>query len=203
MKTEQDYIQDLAQIRSMMERSSKFLSLSGWAGVMAGIYALAGAYIAWKFFQFTAGDTVSGTASADLPKIMMLAIIVLVLALGTAILLSSKNANAKGEKSWNATSRRLLVNMAVPLCAGGILILVLLSKGLVGMIIPVSLIFYGLALFNAGKFTFDEIKFLGLLQIVLGLLSAYFIQYSLLLWALGFGVLNMVYGIYIHYKYER
>ena len=203
MKTEQDYIQDLAQIRSMMERSSKFLSLSGWAGVMAGIYALAGAYIAWKFFQFVPDETLTGAAAPDLSKIIILAMVVLALALGTAIFLSSKNANAKGEKSWNATSRRLLMNMAVPLTAGGILILVLLSKGLISMIAPVTLIFYGLALFNAGKFTFDEIKVMGVLQIALGLLSAYFIQYSLLLWALGFGVLNIVYGIYIHFKYER
>ena len=203
MKTEQDYIQDLAQIRTMMERSSKFLSLSGWAGVMAGIYALAGAYIAWKYLQFIPGDTFSGSVPSDLNKIVILAIIVLVLAIGTAIFLSSKNANAKGEKSWNATSRRLLVNMAVPLIAGGILILALLSKGFIDMIAPLTLVFYGLALFNAGKFTFDEIKFMGMLQISLGLLSVYFIQYSLVFWALGFGVLNMVYGIYIHWKYER
>ncbi len=146
MKEEQDYIRDIAEIRSMMERSTKFLSLSGWAGIMAGIYALAGAYIAYTFFHFNpnaiqySAAAPNGTGS-NLLNIILLAVSILLLAIGTAIALSSKNANRKGEKVWNATSRRLLINMAVPLVAGGILILVFISKNLTGLIAPLTLIF--------------------------------------------------------------
>lgn len=208
MKEEQDYIQDIAEIRSMMERSSKFLSLSGWAGVMAGIYALAGAFIAYNYFDFNPDDivhstTASGSYSSDLQNVILLALAVLILAIGTAIFLSSKKADKRDEKVWNATSRRLLASMAVPLVTGGILIVVLLLKGLVGLIAPLTLLFYGLALYSASKFTFDDVKYLGLIQIGLGLISSWFIEYGLLLWALGFGVVHIVYGIYIHFRYER
>jgi hypothetical protein len=93
--------------------------------------------------------------------------------------------------------------MAVPLVTGGILIVVLISKSLLGLIAPLTLLFYGLALYNAGKFTYDEVKFLGMVQIGLGLISSWFIEYSLLFWAIGFGVVHIVYGIYMYFRYER
>ena len=96
-----------------------------------------------------------------------------------------------------------MTNMAVPLVEGGLLILVLIAKGLIGLIAPVSLIFYGIALFNASRHTLEEVKVLGIIQIALGIISSYFVEYSLLIWALGFGVVNIIYGIYMHYKYER
>lgn len=201
MKNEQDYIQDIAEIRSMMERSSKFLSLSGWAGILAGIYALSGAFTVYKVFGFN--PDIITYISPDLQMVLLSASIVLVLAIGTAVLFSQKKARQSGEKVWNAVSKQLISHVAVPLIAGGVLTLVLLSKGLVGLLAPLTLMFYGLALYNTGKFTFDAVKFFGLIQIGLGLLGCYFIEYGLLLWAFGFGVLHIVYGAYIHFRYER
>ncbi len=207
MKEEQDYIRDIAEMRSMMERSSKFLSLSGLAGIMAGIYALSGAYIAYKLFYFNPDEivysTTSGNGYSNLLKVVFLAFIILILAIGTAMFLSYKKANKKGEKLWNATAKRLLINMAVPLVAGGLLILILISKGLIGLIAPFTLLFYGLALYNASKFTYGEVRSLGLIEMGLGLISSYFVGYGLLFWALGFGVIHIIYGIYMHYRYER
>ncbi|MGE5429024.1 MAG: hypothetical protein ACM3O8_14110, partial [Methylococcaceae bacterium] len=65
------------------------------------------------------------------------------------------------------------------------------------------LIFYGLALVNAGKFTLSEVHYLGITEIVLGLMAAVFINWGLLFWALGFGVMHIVYGMMMYYKYER
>jgi len=208
MKEERDINKDIAEIRSMMERSTKFLSLSGWAGVMAGIYALAGAWIAYTYFDFNPGKIVYITTQTDnissaLPAVIGIAVTVLILALGTAMMLSYQKAKKRSEKVWNATSRRLLTNMAVPLLTGGILILIFLSNGLIGLMAPLTLIFYGLALYNASKFTYVDLKYLGLIQVVLGLISAYFVEYGLLFWAVGFGVVHILYGIYIYFKYER
>jgi hypothetical protein len=208
MENERDYIQDIEEIRSMMERSSKFMSLSGWAGIMAGIYALSGAWIARHFLGFNPDKIVyhiagPGDVSSGFLRIIILALLILVLALSTAVYLSFKKASERGEKVWNTTSRRLLANMAVPLLTGGILILVLLSKDLTGLMAPASLLFYGLALFNAAKFTYDEVKILGLIQIGLGLVSFCYIEYSLLLWASGFGAIHIIYGIYMYFRYER
>ncbi|MFC4871916.1 hypothetical protein [Negadavirga shengliensis] len=208
MKEEQDYIRDIAEIRSMMERSSKFLSLSGWAGIMAGIYGLAGVYIAYSVFHFYPVEIFdstigSGGISPNLLNVIVLAVIVLIMAIGTAIFLSHKKAVARGERLWNPTAKRLVVHMAVPLVVGGLLILIMIAKGMIGLIAPFSLLFYGLAIYNASNFTFEEMKILGLTQIGLGLISAYFVQYGILCWALGFGVLHIIYGIYMHYRYEK
>ena len=208
MKEEKDYIQDISEIRSMMERSSKFLSLSGLAGVMAGIYALVGAFVAYTVFDFNPDAleySIAGTgdSSANLSNVIYVAIAILILAISTVVFLSGRNAGKKGEKIWNPTTKRLMANMAVPLVTGGLLILVLIAKGLIGLIAPVSLIFYGIALFNASRHTLEEVKVLGIIQIGMGLISSYFIQYGIIIWALGFGVVNIIYGIYMHYKYER
>lgn len=205
---QEDYIRDIADIRSMMERSTKFLSLSGWAGIMAGVYALAGAYIAYKVFYFNPDEIISASLSESvysdgLINVIALAAAILLLSIGTAAYLSNRKAQKRNEKLWNATSKRLLFNMSVPLIAGGLLILVLISKGLIGLIAPMTLIFYGLSLYIAGKYTFEDIKLLGLVEIVLGLLSCYYIGYGLLFWAIGFGAGHIVYGIYVHYKYEK
>src|SRR6478609_10058005 len=198
MKEEQKYIQDIAEIRSMMERSSKFLSLSGLAGVMAGLYALIGAFIAYKVFSFNP-DAIgyntgeSETESSGLLKLIFLALAILILAIGTAVYLSQQKAKKRGEKLWNSTSQQMLFHMAVPLSVGGLLILVMIAKGLIGLVAPFTLVFYGLALYNASKFTYKEVKSLGLIEVVLGLISSYFVGYGLLFWALGFGVLHIIY----------
>ncbi|AWH86439.1 hypothetical protein HYN59_15580 [Flavobacterium album] len=208
MKEQQDLIRDISEIRSMMERSTKFLSLSGWAGIMAGVYALAGAFTAYKVFDFNPDEIVYSSSSRGevatvLVKVFLLAVAILVLAIGTAFYFSNRKAQKRNETMWNATSRRLLINMSVPLITGGLLALVMLSKGLVGLIAPITLIFYGLSLFVASRYTYEDIKILGLVQVALGLASSYFIGYGLIFWALGFGVAHIVYGIYIHVKYDR
>lgn len=201
MKEQRDYIQDIAEIRSMMERSSKFASLSGWAGILAGVYALIGAFAAYYLFGFVPDEL--SYASPNLSGVILLAIGVLFIALITAIYLSWRKARSKNEKVWNATSKRLLSSMAIPLVCGGVLILVLLARGLTGLAAPLMLIFYGLALVNAGHFTIPEVKIMGLVQIVLGLFSTWHIELGLILWATGFGAVHIIYGIYMHFRYER
>lgn len=201
MKEEKDYIGDIAAIRSMMERTSKFLSLSGWAGIMAGIYALIGAWAASTFLSFNPRE-IFHAEDIDL-RLIGLALGVLVLTLATAILLSSKKASKRNERVWNATAKQMIVSMSIPLVAGGLLVIVMIIHGLIGLIAPLTLIFYGLSMYNASKFTYTEMKLLGISEIALGLFSSYFVEYGLLCWGLGFGILHIITGIYLHYKYEK
>lgn len=199
MKEEQDYIQDIAEIRSMMERSSKFLSLSGWAGILAGVYALFGAWVANSLLGFQP-DTIF-YSYLDLTNILLTAGGVLVLALVTALLDSRRKAQKREESAWNSTSKRLLASIAVPLFTGGLVIILLLQYGLLGLMVPFSLIFYGLALYNAGFYSIREVRLMGFAQMILGLLNLGFIETGLLFWAIGFGGIHIVYGIYMHFRY--
>jgi hypothetical protein len=192
---------DLAEIRSMMERSSKFLSLSGWAGILVGLYALAGLWGAVRWFGFHPTSIPYSTDS--LPEVMGLAIFVLALAIATAMLLSGKEQAKKGEKGFTPASRRLLIALMVPLTVGGVLILALVGHGLVGLAAPLMLLFYGLALLSASRHTDDVVGVLGWVQIALGLAAVVWIGYGLWFWAAGFGLAHILYGIYVHLKVGR
>lgn len=206
MKKEKDYIGDIAAIRNMMERSSKFLSLAGWAGIMAGVYGLAGAWVVYTYLGFNPqhlSDTTPAAGDALNRSLLLVAVVVLVLALGTAVLLSARKATKRQERIWNSTAKRMLIEMAAPLVVGGLFTLVLMANGLTGLLASALLIFYGLSLFNAGKFTYVEIRVLGVLEMILGLIAACYPNYGLICWSFGFGILHILTGIYLHYKYER
>ncbi|MBP9212008.1 MAG: hypothetical protein KBF97_04355 [Bacteroidetes bacterium] len=204
MKSPQDISRDIDEIRSIMERSTKFPSLAGWAGIMAGLYALSGATAAYLFFGFrpVSASEVS-IAASDLASVGLIAVAVLVLSVVSAVLFTKRKADKQGGTMWNTASRQLLTQMAVPMVSGGVLIIVLIGHGLPGLAVPLTLMFYGLALFSAGRYTVREIRFLGITQIVLGILSSAFLEYSLILWSVGFGVVHIVYGSLMYHRYDR
>ena len=202
------YLQDLSEIKNMMNRSSRFISLSGLAGVFAGCYAIIGAVIAKMLLAENASfynESVStGTINSELSfDLFLIAMAVLTLAIGTAIFLTTRKARKNGQKIWDSTSKRLVVNFFAPLLAGGVFCLVLLQYGLIGLIAPCMLIFYGLALIHASKYTFADLRSLGYANLVLGLIATQFIGFGLYFWAIGFGIFHIIYGIWMHNKYDR
>lgn len=207
MKEIKEYEKDLASIRTIMERSVKFISLSGLSGVMAGLYALSGATAAYFVVQYPISPfhyRVSSVQDVQIIwKLLIIALIVLVASIATGLWLTHIKAKRHSVTLWNSTSKRLLLRLLIPLATGGIFILIILSTGHFGLAAPASLIFYGLALTQAGDITFDEIRYLGLSEIVLGLLSACMPGYGLIFWALGFGVLHIIYGAILYNKYDK
>ena len=129
--------------------------------------------------------------------------VVLILALVTGIWLTIRKSRKTGQSIWDKTARQLLVSMLIPLVAGGVLCLILMVRGFVSVIAPLTLIFYGLALVNGSKYTLSDIHTLGLLEIGLGLLAAIFMGYGLFFWAIGFGLFHIAYGFLMYRKYDR
>jgi len=197
---------DLKDIKELMERSSRFISLSGLAGVFAGVYALVGAWVAKSYVlsgRIDFSEQIETENFENLPQLILIAISVLVLSLATAIFLTTKNARKKNQKVWDKRSQRMLSNLAVPLVTGGLFLLILLVQGNLYLIAPAMLIFYGLALINGSKYTLNDIRYLGYLEIILGLLATWFYGNGLLFWSIGFGVLHIIYGAVMYWKYER
>lgn len=204
-------LDQLNQIHSMMEQSTRFISLSGLSGIFAGITALAGAVYAYSVINALSP---SGLYNGILLKpdvltfelvqhLLLTAGVILVIALTFGISFTINKANKKGQSIWGKTSQRLLVNMSIPLIAGGSFCLVLFYHGHYGLMAPATLLFYGLALLNASKYTLRDIRYLGILEILLGLISSFCIGYGLLFWAIGFGLLHIIYGVVMYYKYDR
>ncbi len=196
-----DYLKDISEIKDLMNKSSRFISLSGLSGILAGVYALIGAAIAyWLVVEYSHGTL---TLDGKIFRLVMLDLfLVAVLSITTGIFLTTKKAKKHGEKIWDATSQRLVLNFLIPLVVGGLYILIILNQQKYGQTGALMLMFYGLALINASKYSIGDIRYLGFIQIILGLICAWFPGYGFWLWVLGFGFMHIIYGTWMHYKYD-
>ncbi|MEM9921460.1 MAG: hypothetical protein AAF990_25385 [Bacteroidota bacterium] len=212
MNERNEHLETLQEIRSLMERSSRFISLSGLSGVAAGVFALAGAAMVYvylgttpfehKQLYYVIAQTTSKWGLDYISFFLLDAILILVGALSCGIFFTTRKARRKGQKTWDALAQRLVINMAIPLSTGAAVCLAMLYHGQIEFIIPSTLVFYGLALVNASKYTLTDIRYLGFLEIALGIIGLFNIGYGLEIWAIGFGILHIVYGIIMYFKYE-
>jgi hypothetical protein len=210
MENKSDYSEDLKTIKKIMEESSRFLSLSGLSGIFAGLLAIAGGCIVHfeimknkillssKILAYLSPKEISSIKF----QLLTVALLVLFFALAGALYFSFRKARQKGQKIWTPVSKRLLLNLCIPLIAGAFFILILYSAEQWLLIVPAMLIFYGLALISAGKFTYNEVFYLGLAELLTGFLSGFFQDFTLLFWIIGFGFLHIAYGLFMYRKYE-
>lgn len=197
-----DYLKDISEIKNMMNKSSRFISLSGLSGVLAGIYALIGAAIAY----YIVDNSVRGYLILD-GNVFRICVAILLtvaaLSVSTAIVLTTKKAKKQGAKIWDNTSKRLVINFLIPLITGGLYILIILNQQKYGQTAALMLIFYGLSLVNASKYSIGDIRYLGFIEILLGLICALFPGYGFWLWVAGFGLMHIIYGTWMHFKYDK
>jgi hypothetical protein len=198
--------QDLESIRQLMERSVKFVSLSGLSGILAGIYALIGAVLAYR--EIYSGRVVRTVEyyRGHFPMVkslFLIATLVLAASLVTGWFFSYRKAKKLKTKMWDSTSKRLLINLAVPLSIGGFFTLIMVDYGYYNLIAASVLLFYGLALVNASSNLYDEVRYLGYCELIVGVCAALWSGFGLYFWAIGFGLLHILYGSMMYKKYDR
>lgn len=198
----EEYLKDITEIRNLMNKSTRFISLSGLSGILAGIYALIGAGVAyWLVDTSSYGKLILSGHTFQL--VMLDLVVVLILSVGTAMLLTIKKAKENEESFWDATTKKLLASFLIPLVAGGLYILIILSQGKYGQTGALMLIFYGIALYNASKHTLSYVKYLGFTEIILGLISTLYPGLGFMFWVIGFGFMHIIYGSLMYFKYEN
>jgi hypothetical protein len=210
MNEQQQSLEDLQHIKKMMERSSRFISLSGLSGISAGLCALIGAWVAYPYV-FGQKDFLVNTRTVFIDnysdilvnKLFWIAAITFIAAFISAFTFTWLKSKKDGTPIWGNTAKRLLINVSIPVAVGGLFLFRMLHYGTFGLVAPGCLIFYGLGLINASKYTLDEIRYLGYVQIILGIINLWFVGYGLYFWAMGFGVMHIAYGVYMWMKYER
>ncbi len=195
----QKHLQDLKEIRSMMEHSTRFLSLSGLSGILAGIYSLIGAYYAWQHYIIDSWPT----GTSDYLFFGFVALMVMLFSLLTGFFLTARAAKKNNQSIFTKTALRMMVHIGFPLLIGAVFTGAMLYQGKPDFIAAGMLIFYGLGLINGGKYTHNDIRMLGILNVIIGLFALFFVQYSLQFWALSFGVMHIIYGVAMWYKYEK
>lgn len=202
----EDLRDDIHHIRKMMEQSSTFISLSGLSGVAAGIVALLGSTIA-----YTIGDKNGLNYNGDYSHVYIdntvwqlvgLAMVVLILAVGMGIIFTVRKTKKNGTIIWTSITRKLVTALIVPLVAGGMFCLAAIYQRHFVIVMPATLVFYGLALINASKYTYSDIQKLGYCEIVLGIVALFLNKYHLLFWAFGFGIMHIFYGLLMYKKYK-
>lgn len=211
MTKQKEYLDNISDIKQLMEKSSKFISLSGLSGVFAGIWALIAGAIAYIFFnsEWNYNNIHSqiynidgGINKTTILFLLGLAFCTFSLALLTGIFFTHRKAKTDSVLLWNKTSQNLLLNLSIPMIIGAIFCLALITNNNIELLAPSCLIFYGLALINASKYSVKDLFNLGVSETILGLLGCIFIGYGFILWLIGFGVLHIIYGSLMYYKYE-
>jgi len=198
------YLEDISEIKNIMNRSSRFISLSGMSGILAGMFALVGAYLAYMIVYESPNPNVIGSdiilSTEQIFDLTILGISVMILALISGVLLSMRKAKKNGEKIWDTSSQRLIINFLIPLSTGAIVCLIMIQKGLIIYVAPLTLLFYGLSCVHASKYTIGGVRYLGITIILIGLIATYFTGYGLLFWAIGFGLCHIIYGALMYFK---
>jgi hypothetical protein len=210
MNQSEQPLEDIRVIRKLMEESSRFLSLSGLSGIIAGVVGLAGAWVAhlvikannpytdWYLRPLAGGEAGNGTVL----ELFGAMAIVLLVAFSAAVVFSSRKAKKSGVNAWTPVTRRMLISLLVPLAAGGLFVLFTVKTVPANVTAASTLIFYGVAMMSAGKFTFGEIHWLGVLEVVTGLVCILLPQWTIIIWAVGFGVIHICYGLFMHLRYK-
>ncbi len=203
---ESKHQEDLSHIRSMMERSSRFISLSGLSGIFAGTFAIIGGLRAYQLLGANGIDYVDGNSNRQnenvVNELFFTACVVLILALTSGIYFTLRKSRKYNLPIWTTATKKMLLNLSIPLIVGGVFCIALIVYKIYFLIAPASLLFYGLALINAEQYTFSDVKYLGISEIVLGCIALFLLGYGLIFWLIGFGVLHILYGLIMYKKYK-
>ena len=215
MSDQNHHLNTLQDIKQMMERSSRFISLSGLSGIAAGICALIGAWFAHGIIDNNRSSianlkTIHHNDDSNISlaaymgnALMQIAALTFLAALVLAFAFTYLRSRKTNTPIWGSTARRVMINVAIPMIVGGIYLLKLIENEAYGYIAPGCLIFYGLAVLNASKYTLPELRYLSFGLLLLGIINLWYVGYGIYFWAMGFGVLHIIYGAIMWWKYER
>lgn len=214
MSSPQEQLKELREIRTLMERSSRFIGLSGLSGVAAGVCAIIGATAAYLYldivpFEYDKSYAYYAKALSSskwglsyMPFFLLDGILTIIAAVLSGIYFTTRQAKRKGQTIWDKTALRLLTHLGIPLVTGGLFCYAMMWHGYLAFVAPATLVFYGLALVNGSKYTLHDVLYLGIAEIVLGLIAMFMLRYGLEFWVIGFGLLHIIYGTIMYLKYE-
>ncbi|MBC7797651.1 MAG: hypothetical protein H7Z37_12330 [Pyrinomonadaceae bacterium] len=179
---------NLRFIRETMERSTAFTAVSGYGGALMGATAIGAAIIA------------SQQTSTKYWLITWLAEAVLALAIG--VLAMWQKAKIIDAKLFSTPTRKFALGFAPPIFAGIALTIVFYKHNLNDLLPTVWLLIYGAAVMTGGMFSVKPIPIMGAMILSLGVISAISPpEYGNILMALGFGVLQIIFGVIIGRKF--
>lgn len=196
----ENYLKDISEIKNLMNKSSQFISLSGLSGAFAGIYAIIGAAY---FYITTRSIKISDFETKDIDKATIIFILFVILSTLTTIIFTSIRAKSLDEKSWDVKTKNLVQAFFTPILIGLVFVLILYFNNEYNYLLALLLVFYGIGLLNAGFTTNNLVKPLGYIQVTFGLICAIKYDYTFWFFAIGFGIVHLVYGSIVYFKIDK
>ena len=181
-------LEHLRFIRETMERSVSFTAVSGRGGILMGLTALGAAWIASR----------QASPQAWLATWMLEAL----LALGIGAWATAQKARAANVSLLSGPARKFAFSFSPPLLTAGILTAVLYQAGLVHALPGMWLLLYGTGVVTGGTFSVKVIPVMGTGFMALGTVALCApASWADGLMALGFGGLQILFGIIIARRY--
>lgn len=178
---------NLRFIRETMESAGRFTAVPGWGGVGMGITAVAAAIVASR----------AATPSRWIAVWMIELAIAVVIAVGASV----RKALAAKIGVFSAPGRRFVLSFLPPLLVGAPLTFVLYQAGMIAVLPGMWLMLYGTAVVTGGAFSVRVVPVMGLCIMVVGLIAVFAPAFGNSLMAIGFGGLQIIFGMIIAYRY--
>jgi hypothetical protein len=176
-------VDDLKFIRRAMERAGSFTAVPGWGGVGMGVTALGAAFLA----------AVQPTPGRWLTVWLVAALVATAIGLWTMV----RKARRLDVPLATGAGRKFALGLLPPILVGAILTAALLRAGVETLLPGVWLLLYGTGIVAAGAFSVAVVPLQGLAFLILGGAALLVPEAGDLLLGLGFGVVNLVFGIVI------
>jgi len=179
------------------------LSLQGIPGIIFGIISI---IFIWTVQLILTDYSLGAEGIAMLPIsffeifIAVFSVIYILISYFTITIINKRRRKKVNLKGWDINSKKIRNVFLSYLFAGGILTYFFVSEGYLKLIIPTSLILYGIACFLTNKYTIGSSKILGLLLILNGIAAFLSPPFMFYLWGVGFGFYPIIYGIYFFKK---
>lgn len=158
--------------------------------ILSGIYALAAIFFSKKlFFSYYFGEE-----GANLLPINLFEIVIFSIALFTFIL-TLITIFIVVKRKVNPLSFKKRFHFLIPSLLGWIIIFLMLQQNLSTLVVPVSVIIYGLILLNLNRFVTSRLVYFGASLILLGIISFFFPSNNWLFLSLGFGIFPILFGL--------
>jgi hypothetical protein len=190
----EEAFENLRLIRETMDRSTKHSSLSGFAGLLVGVWAIAGVLVT-RFCIFGNDSLVLRPGHVwPLAAVWMAVLFVSIL---TDFLMNKRAAAAVGKHVFSSLGARLAQAAAPAFTAGLALTGYLLANGMVAHIWGYWMLFYGLSICSVGLFSVKPVSFLGWAFVLAGAITLFLSPIAgLWMMAVTFGGFHICYGAF-------
>lgn len=181
-------IDNLRFIRETMERSTSFTAVPGVGGVLMGATALCAAFAAQQQSNFRYW--------------LMIWLAEAVTAFAIGVLTVYLKAKKSDFQLASAPSRKFFNAFFPPIIGGGILTALFYQNSWFEQLPTVWLTLYGIAVVCGGAYSVKIVPVVGWIFIALGVVSVFVApQHGNLLMALGFGLVQIVFGMIIAHRF--